>query len=100
MRRRRAAECAEHDEDVRRDSHRCGHRRSDPAMKSSESSQSVSLLGPLRLDPARGVLSRNGTPLAVGPRVVAILAALVERPGEVVTKDELLDRVWPDEDVG
>jgi DNA-binding winged helix-turn-helix (wHTH) protein/tetratricopeptide (TPR) repeat protein len=69
-------------------------------MKSSKSSQSAVFIGPLRLDPARGVLSANTSPLPVGPRVVALLAALAERPGEVVTKDDLLDRVWPGEDVG
>ncbi len=33
-------------------------------------------------------------------RVVATLAALVERAGDVVTKGEILDRVWAGEDVG
>jgi DNA-binding winged helix-turn-helix (wHTH) protein/tetratricopeptide (TPR) repeat protein len=57
-------------------------------------------LGPLRLDADRGLLTFRGEPLALGPRVVATLAALVERAGEVVTKDEILDRVWGREDVG
>lgn len=57
-------------------------------------------IGPLRLDPATRTLSRAGEPLALGPRVVATLAALVERAGELVTKDELLDDVWDGEDVG
>lgn len=69
-------------------------------MKSSRSSQNAHLIGPLRLDPERKVLSAGGIPLGVGPRVVATLAALIESRGEVVTKDELLDRVWPGEDVG
>jgi DNA-binding winged helix-turn-helix (wHTH) protein/Tfp pilus assembly protein PilF len=56
--------------------------------------------GPFRLDVTRLVLTHDGVPVALGPRVVATLCALAERPGEVVTKAELLDRVWPDEDVG
>lgn len=56
-------------------------------------------MGPFVLDAARDVLLFAGEPLALGPRVVATLAALAARPGEVVTKDELLDRVWPGEDV-
>ncbi len=57
--------------------------------------------GPFLLDAERGVLSlADGAPLAVGPRAVATLAALVERAGTVVTKDELLDRVWGSADVG
>jgi DNA-binding winged helix-turn-helix (wHTH) protein/tetratricopeptide (TPR) repeat protein len=57
-------------------------------------------IGPFELDAARGVLALRGEPLALGPRVVATLTALVERAGEVVTKDEILDRVWAGEDVG
>lgn len=57
--------------------------------------------GPFRLDPRRAVLTLgDGAPLPLGPRVVATLAALVERAGTVVTKDELLDRVWGSADVG
>ncbi len=52
------------------------------------------------LDVERRILSVSGEPLALGPRVVATLAALVERAGDVVTKDEILDGVWADEDVG
>ncbi|MBV8299753.1 MAG: winged helix-turn-helix domain-containing protein [Candidatus Eremiobacteraeota bacterium] len=55
--------------------------------------------GPFVLDAGRAVLCAGGEPLPLGPRAVATLAALVERAGEVVTKDELLDRVWPGEDV-
>jgi DNA-binding winged helix-turn-helix (wHTH) protein/predicted Zn-dependent protease len=46
------------------------------------------------------VVTHDGAPLPLGPRIVATLCALAERPGDVVTKAELLDRVWPDEDVG
>jgi DNA-binding winged helix-turn-helix (wHTH) protein/tetratricopeptide (TPR) repeat protein len=57
-------------------------------------------IGSLRLDVATATLSDARGPLPVGPRVVATLAALVERAGEVVTKDELLDSVWGGDDVG
>jgi DNA-binding winged helix-turn-helix (wHTH) protein/Tfp pilus assembly protein PilF len=57
-------------------------------------------IGPFELDAARHVLSLAGEPLALGPRVVDTLTALVERAGAVVTKEELLDRVWAREDVG
>ena len=35
------------------------------------------------------------TPVRLGARAFEILATLVERPGVVVTKDELFARVWP-----
>ena len=53
-------------------------------------------LGPYRLDAARRVLWREGEVVPLTPKALEVLAALVERPGEVVTKDELLRRVWPD----
>ncbi len=56
-------------------------------------------IGPLQLDAARRVVTACGRPLPLGPRAVATLALLVERAGEVVTKDEILDRVWFGEDV-
>ena len=34
-------------------------------------------------------------PVRLGSRALEILAALVERPGELVNKDELIRRVWP-----
>ena len=51
--------------------------------------------GPYRLDVRRQVVTQHGAPLPLGPKVVMTLAALVERAGEVVSKEELLERVWP-----
>jgi non-specific serine/threonine protein kinase len=36
-----------------------------------------------------------GFPVRVGPHAFDLLIALVERSGRLVTKDELLERVWP-----
>ena len=51
--------------------------------------------GPFRLDAERLVLSVGEKPLPLGPKVVETLAALAERPGQTVTKSELLERIWP-----
>jgi FixJ family two-component response regulator/DNA-binding winged helix-turn-helix (wHTH) protein len=37
----------------------------------------------------------NGQPLRLGGRAFDVLAQLLEAPGRLVTKDELLERVWP-----
>ena len=37
----------------------------------------------------------DGQPVALGARAVALLSALVARHGRLVSKAELLDRVWP-----
>jgi predicted ATPase/DNA-binding winged helix-turn-helix (wHTH) protein len=55
----------------------------------------VLAFGPFRLDPVRHALWEAGKPLRVGSRALEILLALVERPGEIVGKMELLARVWP-----
>ncbi|HEU4670498.1 MAG TPA: winged helix-turn-helix domain-containing protein [Dyella sp.] len=46
------------------------------------------------VDPAAHVLLRAGQPHPVEPKSFAVLLALIERHGELVTRDELLDRVW------
>ncbi len=53
-------------------------------------------IGPFVLDVRRYTLSRAGEPVALSPRLVELLAYLAERPGTLVTKDELLDRFWAD----
>src|SRR4029079_18148113 len=45
---------------------------------------------------ARALCYRGGEPVALEPRPVRVLRYLAENAGRVVTKQELLDRVWPD----
>jgi predicted ATPase/DNA-binding winged helix-turn-helix (wHTH) protein len=51
--------------------------------------------GTFRLLPARRLLLEADKPVRLGSRALEILIALVERPGELVTKAELMARVWP-----
>jgi TolB-like protein/DNA-binding winged helix-turn-helix (wHTH) protein/Tfp pilus assembly protein PilF len=41
-------------------------------------------------------LSRAGRPVPIEPKGLALLALLIERQGEVVTKGEILDKIWQD----
>lgn len=50
--------------------------------------------GEIEVDPAAHGVSRAGVPLQLEPKAFAVLLALLERPGELVPRDELLDRVW------
>lgn len=52
--------------------------------------------GPFQLDARRLILLLDGIPLALGPKVVETLLALIEHPGEVLSKGDLLDRIWPE----
>lgn len=51
-----------------------------------------------RLDPSRNLLLRSpgGEPVALTHKAFQVLLSLVENGGELVTKDELMARVWPD----
>jgi DNA-binding winged helix-turn-helix (wHTH) protein/predicted ATPase len=51
---------------------------------------------PFWLDPVNKQLRRGTQPIALRPKPFAILQYLVERPGQLVTKEELLKAVWPD----
>lgn len=53
------------------------------------------LFGPFRFIPARRTLLCGDVPRRVGGRAIDILAALVERASEPVSKRELMARVWP-----
>lgn len=51
--------------------------------------------GPFRLLPTKFLLLEGDKPVPLGSRAFEILVALLERPGEVVGKQELMARVWP-----
>jgi DNA-binding winged helix-turn-helix (wHTH) protein/TolB-like protein/Tfp pilus assembly protein PilF len=49
-----------------------------------------------RVDAGRHLLLRDGQAVNLAPRAFNMLLALVRRQGEVLTKDELLQQLWPD----
>ena len=49
-----------------------------------------------RLDAARLMLYRGEEPVALKPKVVETLVALLEHRGEVISKEELMTRLWAD----
>src|SRR4051795_809282 len=51
--------------------------------------------GPFRLLAAQRLLLEGDQPVRLGSRAFDILATLVERPGELIGKDELKTRTWP-----
>jgi predicted ATPase/DNA-binding winged helix-turn-helix (wHTH) protein len=52
--------------------------------------------GPFELSIGERILRREGEALPLGGRALDILIYLAERPGEVIAKQELMDRVWSD----
>ena len=57
---------------------------------------SILEFGSYRLDAQRRLVWKGETLLEVPPKAAELLAALASEAGEVVPKDELLRRVWPD----
>jgi DNA-binding winged helix-turn-helix (wHTH) protein len=51
--------------------------------------------GPFRLDTCSGILLHGSEPVVLGHRAVALLRALVQRPGALVSKDALIEAAWP-----
>ena len=65
-------------------------------MSSNQAPPSATLrFGSFELDPDARTLRENGNPVALGMRALDLLATLASRPGELVTKHEILTRVWP-----
>lgn len=69
-------------------------------------SQSLTLDRPLQLrfgqtcfDPASQRLTVDGQTVLLEPRPLALLGLLLAKPGEVVTKDQMLDALWVDRTV-
>src|SRR5258705_11502567 len=58
--------------------------------------QDLICFGPFRLSTTERLLERGGEPVQLGSRALDILIVLVERPAEVVSKKELIAKVWPD----
>ncbi|GLS22998.1 hypothetical protein GCM10007874_60180 [Labrys miyagiensis] len=51
--------------------------------------------GEFSLNAEKGRVYRGDVPLALRPKVFALLSYLANNAGRVVSKDELLDAVWP-----
>jgi Tol biopolymer transport system component/DNA-binding winged helix-turn-helix (wHTH) protein len=51
--------------------------------------------GPFVIDIRERVLTRDGEAVPLTPKAFDLLATLVERPGELISKDEFFQKVWP-----
>ena len=63
-------------------------RRSHPAVPPVLAAKGITL------DPARHVAARDGRPLDLGPKELALLELLMAANGRVVSAEELLERAW------
>jgi DNA-binding winged helix-turn-helix (wHTH) protein len=64
------------------------------------SAEALILFGPFRMLPKQRLLMQADKPIRLGGRAFDVLIALLERPGELISKHELMARVWPNTFVG
>ena len=61
----------------------------------AEGSRKSIRFGLYEVDPASGELRKNGAKVRLQEQPFQVLLALLERPGEVVTREDLRQRLWP-----
>ena len=52
--------------------------------------------GPFRVDSRERELRRDGKLVPLTPKVFDILMVLIQNPGRILTKDEMMQQIWPD----
>src|SRR5246127_3455635 len=67
-----------------------------PAGRMGSPSATRVLFGPFELSIAGRSLKKAGEIVPVGGRAFDILNALIDKAGEVVSRDELIAKAWPD----
>jgi predicted ATPase/DNA-binding winged helix-turn-helix (wHTH) protein len=72
-----------------------GLRATEATDQQSAPEDSAIAFGPFRLHPDRRLLLKGDKAVLIGTRALEILIALVEHAGELVTKDQLVSRAWP-----
>src|SRR6059058_4142253 len=65
-------------------------------MAETQSRPRLVRFGAFEADVQTGELRKDGVKLKFGGQPFQVLAILLERPGEVVTREELQKRLWPD----
>jgi len=70
-------------------------RKMSQGIKENPQTDEMISFGPFRLYAAQRLIEREGVPLHLGGRALDILIVLVEHAGEVVSKNDLMARVWP-----
>jgi DNA-binding winged helix-turn-helix (wHTH) protein len=70
--------------------------RTETATPVTTTSRGDLAFGPFTFDRSSRLLWKDGVELAVPPRVLGVLEFLLDRPGQVVSKHDLISSVWPD----
>jgi len=69
-------------------------RRASAAVSPKVPTADASRFGDIEIQPVARVVRKNGRPVELSPKEYELLLALVQRPGQVVSRAELLKTVW------
>jgi DNA-binding winged helix-turn-helix (wHTH) protein len=67
-----------------------------PSMLPGSSSGRVYRFGLFEVDPSSGVLTRKGIRIKIQEQPLRVLVLLLERAGDVISRDEMRQRLWPE----
>jgi DNA-binding winged helix-turn-helix (wHTH) protein/Tol biopolymer transport system component len=69
-------------------------------MAQTDQTDQTIRFGAFDVNPRSGELRKAGSRISLQDQPFKVLLALLERPGEVVSRDELRGRIWPEESFG
>jgi len=69
-------------------------------MENGDLDSCLKRFGVFEVDLRSGELRRAGMRIKLQEQPFKVLVALLERPGQVVTREELQKRIWPEESFG
>jgi DNA-binding winged helix-turn-helix (wHTH) protein/tetratricopeptide (TPR) repeat protein len=73
-----------------------GHPFADLGMEQSADHGKIYRFGLFEADPATSTVTRNGVRIKLQDQPFQLLSFLLERPGEIVSREELRQRLWPE----
>src|SRR5262245_22240277 len=68
----------------------------DPPMDRAVAPANIFRFGLFEADATRGTLTRNGARVKIQDQPFRVLILLLERPGEIVRREELRQKLWPE----
>ena len=69
-------------------------------MESTARQPRTTRFGPFEVDPSAGRLRKNGIPVRLQDQPLKLLLLLLDRPGQVVTREEMRCDLWPTDSFG
>ena len=64
-------------------------------MPQTFSTDAIVRFGDFEVDPGQATVRRNGAAVSIQEKPLQLLLALLDRPGQLITREELRNRLWP-----